>query len=68
MSVRYNEEKQRNDAADLYSRNLMEWKEKYENAVEEIRKREKLYIEVLKQRRDTMMNQNNDIEGGGYER
>lgn len=37
LQVRYNEEKQRDDAADLYNRNFFEWKDKFEKAVNEIR-------------------------------
>jgi hypothetical protein len=37
----------------MFTRNWVEWKDKFTKGVEEIRKREKLFIEVLKRRRDT---------------
>jgi hypothetical protein len=39
----------------MFTRNWVDWKDKFAKGVEEIRKREKLYIEVLKRRRDTML-------------
>lgn len=57
MSVRYNEEKARNSQADMLQQNLIEWKDKYMTAVEEIKRREQLYIEVLQKRRATVQGQ-----------
>jgi hypothetical protein len=61
LQVRYNEQKARNEQAEMFTRNWVEWKDKFSKSVEEIRKREKLYIEILKRRRDTA--KGNDMEG-----